>query len=309
MRVYYRGNFKPSHSTENHVAASLESLGHEVVRAQEWSGEDGIRWPEIDPSGCDLFLFTCTWHIELEEGHEALRRLKIPSVAFHLDRYWGLNREPQIDVDPFFRTDYVFTADGGHDEGWKRKGINHYWSPPGVLASECVTGTPNARYRSDVAFVGSYGYHPEWSYRPKLIDWLRKTYRSRFRLWPRGRSIRGAELSNLYASATVVVGDSCLVPDGNRPAVRYWSDRIPETLGRGGFLIHPWVEGIDEHYKDGEHLQMYELGNFAMLRKIIDHYLARPDDARRIALQGQGHVKENHTYAHRMTTLLNVVMK
>ena len=35
MRIVYVGNFGPSFSTESHVALSLESLGHTVVRQQE----------------------------------------------------------------------------------------------------------------------------------------------------------------------------------------------------------------------------------------------------------------------------------
>jgi hypothetical protein len=99
----------------------------------------------------------------------------------------------------------------------------------------------------------------------------------------------------------VLVGDSCLA---GSPA-RYWSDRIPETLGRGGFLIHPEVQGLE-----GQHpsLVTYPLGDFAVLRDKIDDAL---DDAEfrmvTAALARQG-VLDRHLYEHRLERLLATVL-
>lgn len=35
MLIGYCGNFKPSHSTETHLARTLEQAGHQVARLQE----------------------------------------------------------------------------------------------------------------------------------------------------------------------------------------------------------------------------------------------------------------------------------
>ena len=42
----------------------------------------------------------------------------------------------------------------------------------------------------------------------------------------------------------------------------YLSDRLPELIGRGGFLLHPYVDGVTDGtvFTDGEHLATWKLG-------------------------------------------------
>lgn len=312
LRVAYLGNFGPSYSTESHVALSLEDLGHEVVRIQE--GETLAKDVPARAEGCDLFLWTQTYGLAVsggtrEERHAMLDALHMPKVGFHLDLWHGLSSRAWhlAEGEPFFRLDVLYTGDGGHAAEWAAAGVNHRWSPPAVLGRECYLATPQRAYRSDVAFVGSwkhYDHEEHWPARREMLQAVRARYRNRFALWPRGQAIRGDELNRLFASAKVVVGDSCLA--GQIP--RYWSDRIPETLGRGGFLIHPWVEGLEEHFIDGEHLRLYPAGDHAELLRLIEHYLRYDDDRERIRRAGHEHVKAHHTYAHRMERILSEVM-
>lgn len=320
MRVAYVGNFGPAHSTENHVARALEHNGHDVARLQE---NTAATWADLTALAArpDLVLWTrtgwdwpsCTgW--SAEEAHDrqtaaldACAAAGVPTVGFHLDRWWGLNREHQVLDEPFFRCELVATADGGHPGEWARAGVNHVWMPPGVSLSETVPGRRRPEMASEVAFVGSWrpGYHAEWTHRPELVVWLQTNYRRKVRFWPRpgAHAVRGDALRDLYASTKVNVGDSCLAGG----ATRYWSDRIPETIGRGGFLLHPWVEGIDEHFTDGEHLRLWELDNWGELRQLIDFYLRHDSERRRIAEQGREHVLAHHTYERRMEQLLELV--
>lgn len=311
MRVAYCGNFDPPHSTESHIRIALQNLGHEVVALPEqrmdWPGLPGLV-NQVQP---DLFLWTRTAGFDpsdLEGQARSLKALGIPTAGIHLDRWWGLNREPDIYRSPFFRVDYLFTADGGHDEQWKAAGINHYWSPPAILSNETVLGTFRADYAADVGFVGNlrkYG-HPEWGpYRQQLYRFLALNYRGRFKLWEGG--IRGRDLADLYASVKVLVGDSCLAGG----ITRYHSDRIPETLGRGGFLIHPHVEGVTDgtqYGPNGRHLATYKIGDFEDLRYEIDWHLANDEDRANIAASGRQHVLANHLYEHRMERLLPIVL-
>lgn len=311
MIVAYRGNFQPgvSHpwSTETHVASALEALGHEVVRLQE----NQVSWADCEQAAlaAGMFLWQRTWDIDPEGGHRTLAVLGaagIPTVSFHLDLYIGLERETQLVNDPFWRTKLAVTADGGHDAQFAAYGINHRWLPPAIAEEEATIGRPNRRYPHRIIFVGSHPYpHPSWrTYRNRLVTTLQRRYRGDFRVWPeRGRAIRGPELANLYASAQVVVGDSCLA--GQVP--RYWSDRIPETIGRGGFLIHPEIEGLADWYRDGHDLVTYPVGDFDELCARIDHYLAAPDEREAIATQGRATVLGRDTYRHRMAAVLEMV--
>lgn len=317
MKIAYIGNFQPPHSTENEVRKALTQLGHRVTPLQEnTQGIFSRVARELDAKQHDLVLWTRTgWappvpHTEQMHMLKAATRAKVPTVGFHLDRWFGLNREGQVDEEPFFKVDYMFTADGGHDAEYAAHGVNHIWAPPGVSAFECTPGTKEPHFTSDIAFVGSWqpGYHAEWTHRPELVAFLQETYADRCKFWPeKGRpAVRRRQLRNLYASTKVNVGDSCL----SGGATRYWSDRIPETLGRGGFLLHPYVEGIEEHFTDGEHLVLWELGDWDDLKSKIDFHLEHDEGIaarERIAAAGRAHVLEHHTYTRRMEQILSVV--
>jgi glycosyl transferase family 1 len=311
VHIVFRGNFGVSFSTESHVAASMEALGHTVVRLQEQL----VSWPETLAAceDADVFWWTQTRGYALNwdenDAHATLARIgeRIPTVGFHLDRWVGLEREHQLGEDAFFRVQHLFTADGDNQDVFDAHGINHLWSPPAVYGAECVPGTPQRRYASDVAFVGNWrgGYHDEWwPARKRMLDFVRRTYRNRAVFWPRGRAVRGQDLNDLYASVKVVVGDSCFA-DRSR---FYMSDRLFETVGRGGFLIFPHIEKAADMLVDGEHCRFYPWGDHAELKRIIDYYLAHDDERNRIRAAGQAFVRDNHTYAHRVQAILDVVM-
>lgn len=306
--IAYRGNFSRPFCTEVHVAASLEALGHSVIRLQE----NRVSWDDcLDAArGAHLFLWTKTWIIDPEGGDRALGAMSaegIPSASFHLDRYIGLDREAQITEDPFWRTDFVFTADGGNQDTFAAYGVNHFWLPPAVYDAECGIGrADHKRFPHRAVFVGSYPYpHAEWApYREQVVEGCRNRYGNDFTVWPKNRQpLRGQELANLYASCEVVVGDSCL----SGGATRYWSDRIPETLGRHGALVHPYVEGIEDWYDDGADLLLYEQGNFTDLFHKIDGLLDDPQVRALIGAQGQARVLGRDTYKHRMETVLATI--
>lgn len=312
LTVAYIGNFTRPWCTEVHVAGSLRALGHTVVQLQE----NELDWDQLPDlaAAAHVVLWTRTWEVDGDQALAALARLRdarIPTVSYHLDRWWGLDREYQVTSQPFFRTDLVVSPDGANDHRWAEAEVRHLWLPPGVYAAECEPVAPNPRlYRHDVVFVGSLPYpHTEWHpYRQELVDTLAAHFGRRFGRYPvaRGRPVRGKALQALYATAKVVVGDSCLAGG----ATHYWSDRVPETLGRGGLLIHPEVPGMDEWYgttQPGGDLLGYELGQFDQVVKLADWALDHPTEAREVAETGRATVLGRDTYAHRMAAVLDYV--
>lgn len=315
--IAYVGNFTHPFCTERHVEQALRHLGWHVVRLQEsrvvWSRLAG----QVRSSRASMLLWTRTWDVDADAANTALakvRALQVPTVSFHLDRWWGLDRQEQVQRVPFFRTDHVFTADGGHDDDWAAAGVNHHWLPPGVSGFDCAPADPDpVRWPEPVVFVGSHPYpHVEWRpHRTAMLDTVRKVVGAdRLAILPglqadgaRRPAIRQGDLRQLYATAKVVVGDSCLAGG----ATRYWSDRIPETLGRGGFLIHPHVAGIEDWYQDGEHLALYPLGDWDALAAQVTYWLDHDDERAKVAAAGRDLVLSRDTYVHRMRHVLDVV--
>lgn len=308
MRVAYVGNFSQPHCTEVHLAATLEDLGHSVTRLQE-NNTDSSRLVDLC-RGHDLFLFTRTWGNLVTLDHlRQLEALGIPTASYHLDLYVGLKREDGLDKDPFWRTQYVFTPDGDprSAEVFRRKGINHHYVKPGVYQPECEYGRPRPGLMHDVIFVGGgvEYMHPEWPYRRQLVQWLMDTYGERFGKYGHPqRVMRNQELNDLYSSAKVAIGDSICV---NFDHTYYWSDRVYETLGRGGFMIHPFIEGMQEEFKDGETIVFYEFGNFEQLKSLIDYYVDHNEERERIRRAGHEYVKANCTYHERVQEMLDIV--
>jgi len=320
MNIAYIGNFGPPHSTENEVRKALTYNGHQVIPLQE----NGIEWRGLAELAKDaaFVLWTRTWTLDADAqraGLDEVRKTK-PVVGYHLDRWWGLERQREVLTHPFFsHTDLLCTADGGHDLHWKAAGIEHHWFPPAVsFEATQLVGQLRPEFDFDVGFAGQHRiYHPEWlPYRRALVNFLERRYGKRFGIWPKhgDPAVRGQDLCDLYRSVKVVVGDSCLagqcpmLPQGVRGgAHRYFSDRIPETLGRGGFLIHPDFVGLTELYKPAEHLVTYELGNFIDLALKIDQALEMPEARLAIAGAGKAWVIAEHTYERRMESLIELI--
>jgi hypothetical protein len=303
--IAFLGNFTHSFSTESDLAWSFEYEGHEVIRLQE--NTIGLRGLE-EAFTADLFLWVRTpdWlRVPDDEMYKFLEKLRsrgVASASFHLDKFWGiLERETLIGTTPFWITDYVFTADGGYGAAFAKRGVNHRWLPPGVVLRGCYPGTPDPSNRIDVGFVGATtGYHECYPERQTLVGYLQKTFGNRFRIFS---GFREQALNDLYASIKVVVGDSIFA---NQPPglQKYWSDRVPETMGRGGVLVHPHVEGLDIM---GNGLLTYEPGNWDDLANKIDILLSRPSLRRDCRNCNMDVVRKRHTYTNRVKSILDAV--
>jgi hypothetical protein len=304
VRIVFLGNFAVDHSSETHHANTLEQLGHTVERLQETEATaQDVRYASL---GADLFVWVHTHGWDTPgDMRDTLTNLETISMSYHLDRWLGLQRQVEIGRDPVFQVDYWFTVDQMQADWLNSNTATHAkYLPAGVYGRECYCDHRDA-WDNDVIFVGSRGYHPEYSYRPKLVDWLSTNYLG-FQHWGGDGlgTIRGHALNQLYANTKVVVGDSLRL-DGDDGS--YWSDRVYETLGRGGFLIHPRLSGLEQQFKDGEHLAFYDHGDFDQLKFLIDYYLE--DDVERERIRRAGHelVKAQHSYINRWQTILDTL--
>jgi hypothetical protein len=244
-RIVYIGNFEPPHSTENDLRRTMLDMDVGVFPIQE---EDEAGWQRlvnqlISSERPDAVMWTSTASLRARIPADLQRRMQIqahyagvPTIAVHLDRWWGLRRQPTLYNEPFFRCQHVFSPDGHDPKMWEAAGINHHWLLPAIAPHNAHRGRHDAAFESEIAFVGgwqNYG-HTEWTHRPQLVKFLQRNYEGRVRFWPQPghHAVRGEALNDLYASVKVVVGDSCLVPDPitGQPWTRYCSDRVFETM-------------------------------------------------------------------------------
>jgi len=311
VKIVFLGNFNVPYSSESQYAATFEKMGHKVIRMQEPNvTTDMVLSTALN---ADMFFWVHTHGWDLR-GHrsmaQVLRKLEaagVPTVAYHLDLYMGLQRWSEYEQHDYFKVKHFFTVDklmaDWLNENTETKG--HYL-PAGVFEPECYIGEYDKRFDYDVVFVGSRRYHPEWQYRPQLVDWLKRTYGDRFAHFGNDGMgvVRGRDLNNLYATAKVVVGDT-LCKDFTYPY--YWSDRIYETTGRGGFIIHPHIDGLDDSFVINEEIIEYKYGDLQQLKDKIDFFLR--NEERRVQIQQAGHdrTKRDHTYTNRLQSIINEV--
>lgn len=305
MRIGFIGNFQVPFTTENDRVWSFEKLGHEVIKFQE--NKTTVTELLLAHQQVDVLFYSHThgWQIPaLREVFLKYKEWSIPTVSVHLDRWAGLARESDVGKEATWFTEYIFMADGSPEavELYKKHNLNWFWLKPGVVERDCyIASADPMRFPHDIIFVGSKNYHKEYPFRPKLINWLQQQYGKRFAHYGNDglATMRGHDLNTLYASAKVVVGDSCF---GGQPY--YWSDRVPETIGRGGVLVHPYCEGMGDLP-----LATYERGDFSSLKTIIEYYLNNPEFREGYRIHAHEHVKAHETYTARASEMLEIIFK
>jgi hypothetical protein len=305
--IVFLGNFRVDYSSESHHANTLESMGHTVLRMQETEAISEDIYKQALNSDLFIWIHTHGWktpgRYDMEKVLKNLKQKGIITMTYHLDLWFGLQRQKDLNTYPVYKhIGHFFTVDSQMADWFNNNtAVKGHYLPAGVYHKECYIEP--AKLKNDVIFVGSKKYHQEWQYRPQLINWLSDTYKNKFRHYGNGgiKSLRGSELNTLYASSKIVVGDTLCI-DFKYPD--YWSDRVYETMGRGGFIIHPYVSGMEKEFEDKKHLVFYEYGNFKQLKELIDYYMEHDKERETIRKAGHELVKEKYTYKNRWEYIL-----
>lgn len=296
MKILYLGKFERHYRTENYVATALETLGHTVLKFPVMNPHSNLvmrakqETSKFDP---DLVLFSKSYFTGIKSYIKWLRHNNTRTACWLWDLFLGFGRRlpPQAS-----EVEFLFSTDGGHQAEFSKRGIDHRLLRQGIHAPLSYQ-LPQNHYQHDVAFIGSL-YTPE---RERLVRWLKDNYGSRFK---HHTITRGADLNLAISQVKVVVGDSY-------PSPHYWSNRVYEVLGRGGFFLHPETVGMDTEFTDCEQYVSYRpvgsAGGFDDLRSAIDTYVSDDIERQRIATNGYALVSSRYTYLQRCESLLAAV--
>ena len=294
MKIAFIGEFTKLWNEEG-IARSFEKLGIEIIRFPEEGFDARTALKIIADEKPDMVL-TAKLRIDHREFFvKEIKKMRIPTVSWTFDLYFGHRRESKIDEDIIFRTDYIFGPDGGNIQRFRDKGINYHLLRQGIYNEYCYRGKWTKEFSSDVAYVGGIQY----GHREVMCAYLKKFNVKRY-----GRlvttHVRGDALNALYASVGVVVGDSL-------PSPLYWSNRLYETLGRGGFLIFTDIEGLNEEYEPYKHFIPFKFYGFQSLGEKIEHFLKHPEEREKISNAAMEHTKKHHTLLNRCQQFLDIV--
>jgi glycosyl transferase family 1/uncharacterized protein DUF3880 len=301
-----------SHRTEAAIAGGLQALGHHVrlIDVPRWYRQLGsragrlVRW-RVDGFAPDTVILTryaadldgstleavvhgrrsALWFFDLvTKAHERIVRL-----GRAVDQMF-VTCPSQADLYRIAGVDWVGFLPQAVDPAVDRPAR---WTWP--------------RYRCDVSFVGS-GHYP---YRHQLLRAVAADFDLQIRgpgwestpgdLPVVGGSVRGRQFARVVRGASVSIGGHAFPNQRSEQACA--SNRMWKILGCGGFYLGPWVEGIDQLARGGEHCVWYDPTDEAV--DLVRYYLRKPDSRAAIAQAGRRHALENHTYAHRLALLLD----
>ena len=283
MRILSIGNFGTgwdgSICDEEHIAAALEELGHEVVRAQR---------DELSlVSGDNRYDFTL---LSQWDGYHDLDWLPRPLV------YWAFDH--QAEGQEWHET-LVANADLYLSKRIAdSKYSNWVWCSQD-FAPNFLTKAPEVEKDIDVLFTGSY--LPWATERNEIMELVAGKYNlviHSVNQWPQGNEgpVMDDALPELYARAKIVLSVDHTYEAG------YWSDRNSQAIACGAFVLFRHVPLSEAIFRSNV---AYFWGKEDVL-DAIEHWLDRDEDRGVIASEAY-QMSEYYKVNMRVADMLNIV--
>ncbi len=208
-----------------------------------------------------------------------LSESRVPVIGYLIDTHFHLDQH--LEWAPAF--DRIYLAQKAYVDAFRSRGHDASWLP---LACDPEIHVPGSReVEFDVGFIGSL-VEPR---RVKMIEALM----GHFRVYVDRVFLE--EMASCFSRAEIT---------WNSAANSDLNMRVFEALAAGCFLLTenlPEQAGLQDLFEDGTHLALYEESS---LIERVRHYLARPEERRRIAERGRAWVLAHHTYDHRVEQML-----
>jgi len=216
--------------------------------------------------------------------------------------------------------DFVFTGGSEAYDILKEMGIkNLHWLPfacdPDFHKPVKLTDKERRNYSSDVCFVGS-GWEKLYSNRRRLLEnlidlnlgiwgpgWETLPDDSPLKKFVRGKHTRPEEWIKIYSASKIAVCIHYHDPSGKVPCYQA-SPRVYEVLACGAFLMVDAQRDVLTLFKDREELVVFR--DIDELRRLLQYYLKRPEERKKIAENGRKTVLNGHTYRHRVEEILRI---
>ena len=170
-----------------------------------------------------------------------------------------------------------------------------------------LTDDERARYGAAVSFVGS-----RYPYRERF---LRELSGYPLRVWGGGWTrVADPALRRLVAGGTVfdraklcVYSSSTLALNPHHPMndIVGVNTRAFELAAAGACQVADFKEDLTTLFKAGEEVLTYR--DVGELKRLLDHYLQRPDEARAIGANARQRALAEHTLRHRVEEMLAVI--
>jgi len=306
MTIAYLGQFNNpfSDATEKHIKRAFEKFGHKVIAIpeDEFHQDKNRVLQTINMEGADLFFFhKGGWRVKVHPSELAkfLTYVTCKKAFWFFDKIADLTVET-LETGQFPRqswmnivlpfVDHGFVTDGTFVRRTNYPNLHLLRQGIGDVTID-YEGKYRPEYDKKVAFLGRvYGS------REGFIRMIKDEFGKDFEVY---NNVFGTELKDFCASAKILIAPIHPADDF------YWSSRIYQILGSGGFLIHPRCEGLKEEFEDGKHYVSYK--TYPELIEKIKYYLGHEDEREAIRQAGYEQVIKNYKYSDRVKKLLETI--
>lgn len=211
-----------------------------------------------------------------------LDSISIPKACYLIDTHLHLLQHQEIAR----HFDFVFIAQKEYVGAFKSSGSPHvYWLP--LACDPEIHGKVDTEIKYDVGFVGSItASHKR---RKKLLEEIGLHFNLHV-----DRKFMD-EMALVFSQSKIVFNEA-IRNDLNM--------RVFEGLCAGNLLVTDTApgSGLTDLFQDKKHLVIYQDDS---LVDTIQYYLDNPEERLRIAEQGRQEVLANHTYEHRIKTMIS----
>ena len=199
--------------------------------------------------------------------------------------------------------DFFFIFDRSYLEAIRKQGARNVRFLPcacdeAVYYPRKLSRRERARYQSDVAWVA--WYYPD---RGRIAQALQgmdlKIWGKHWpgRLAEKNRFVKDTVAAKIYSAAKIGLNSH-----SNQTRQGGLNTRSFELLAAGAFELTDAVEGMEELLQPGREVAVYRSPEEA--GELARYYLKHPGERERMARAGRERVLSQHTYLHRMKTLL-----
>lgn len=293
MKILSIGNFgygwDGSVCDEEHIAGTLENMGHTVQRVSRTSVALGIPDSLTFPD----FILIAQWDGYPTDFIPKLREKYACLIVYAAFDYQTDGQEWHEDlvngVDLYLSKRF---ADSRYPN-WR------WWSQD--FAPKFLDKSPGAVEKDiDVLFTGSY--LPWATERNEIIEAVGKKFNlviHSVNEWPQGNEgpVMDEKLPELIARAKVVLSIDHTYEAG------YWSDRTAQTMACGGLVLFryvPFSEAIFKHYVNYFYNQQNCLQQ-------IERLLKAPEQREQVAEAGYRYAQQNLMVQNRVIEMFNII--
>jgi spore maturation protein CgeB len=299
------GNAKRGESPEyTAFVPALRSLGHQVKHVETWdrgsytdlASLNAALLEQVEAFRPDVLLTVqINYEIWLETLEIIRARGDVIALSWATDDSWKYREVSRFIAGSY---DVMATTYEHVVAQYQGDGIDHVYATQWAAISANLQeplAAESCRYR--VSFIGtSHGRRAEWveALRARGIEVACFGYG-----WPNG-PIAASDIPRIIRESFISLNFA------NSQGENQIKARMFEVPGAGGFLLTESARSLERYYCPDHEIAVFS-GLDELVAK-ISHYLARPHERDLIARAGYKRTRDEHTYEHRFSDLLNFAL-